>query len=166
MNRNYVMIFKTSLDKPAKLITAFVTLLFVVIIVTVFVMIDASQKEIKIIVPVLIVSIYVFTFLYAPKAYIVTSDALCVVRRINKKEIYKQQIKSARVLNANELQGIIRVFGVGGLFGYFGKFHQSNFGSLTLYATRRDRCVLLMTDDKKIIVTPDEPAEFIKALNV
>ena len=166
MNRNYVMIFKTSLDKPAKLITAFVTLLFVVIIVTVFVMIDASQKEIKIIVPVVIVSIYVFTFFFAPKAYIVTSDALCVVRRINKKEIYKQQIKSARVLNANELQGTIRVFGVGGLFGYFGKFHQSNFGSLTLYATRRDRCVLLMTDDKKIIVTPDEPDEFIKALNV
>ncbi len=56
----------------------------------------------------------------------------------------------------------IRIFGVGGLFGYFGKFANKEMGNMTWYATRRDKTVLVTTTgNKKIIVTPDEPEAFV-----
>ncbi len=59
----------------------------------------------------------------------------------------------------------IRTFGVGGLFGYYGEFVNWKLGNMTWYATRRDKTVLIETvDDKKLIVTPDEPEAFIKQL--
>ena len=58
------------------------------------------------------------------------------------------------------------MFGVGGLFGYYGNFVNSTLGSMTWYATRRDKAVLITTlENKKIIVTPDSPEEFVASFN-
>jgi hypothetical protein len=55
------------------------------------------------------------------------------------------------------MRGTIRTFGVGGLFGYFGKFHTPNIGHITFYATQRVNKVLIVTKQgKKIILTPDD----------
>jgi hypothetical protein len=56
----------------------------------------------------------------------------------------------------------MRTFGNGGLFGYTGKYYNSRFGKMTWYCTQRKNYVLLiLSDKKKIVITPDNPAELL-----
>lgn len=76
--------------------------------------------------------------------------------------IERSHIKSLQLLDKKKLKGAIRTFGVGGLFGYYGKFANSTLGSMTWYATRMDKAILIETiANKKIIVTPDEPEKLV-----
>jgi hypothetical protein len=55
---------------------------------------------------------------------------------------------------------------MGGLFGYYGNFVNFSLGRMTWYATRRDKPVLVKTtDNRKIIVTPDDPDTFVNELS-
>ncbi len=54
---------------------------------------------------------------------------------------------------------------MGGIFGYYGVF-STELGDITFHATRRDRMVMLTKyDDSKIILTPDQPDEFVNELD-
>ena len=60
----------------------------------------------------------------------------------------------------------IRVFGVGGLFGYFGLFRNSRYGTMIWYATRRDQFVVIeRSNGKTIVLTPDDPNLFVSEWN-
>lgn len=57
----------------------------------------------------------------------------------------------------DDLKWSIRTFGNGGVFGYYGKFFNNSFGSMTWFATRRENFVMLiLKDGRKIVVTPDD----------
>lgn len=62
------------------------------------------------------------------------------------------------------MMGSIRVFGIGGLFGYIGYFKNSILGKYKAYATHSDKTVLIITKNARIIVTPDDPLEFTESL--
>ena len=66
-------------------------------------------------------------------------------------------ITEARILNSNEMSGLIRTFGNGGLFGYYGKFYNTKLKHLTLYTTQRKNRILIETSQsKKIVISPDD----------
>jgi len=105
----------------------------------------------------LFVAILLGSWLYAPQSYTVDSNGLTISRPIGKVNIKLSDIKQVRTLADNETKGGIRTFGVGGLFGYFGKFHTPGIGHSTFYATQRKNRILLVTNnDKKIVITPDD----------
>lgn len=63
------------------------------------------------------------------------------------------------------MMGSIRIFGIGGIFGYIGKFKNSILNNYTAYVTHRKKTVLVVTDnDEKILISPDDPMEFINSL--
>lgn len=62
------------------------------------------------------------------------------------------------------MSGSIRTWGIGGLFGYIGYFHNSELGSYKAYATKGANSVILEVADQRIVVTPDHPQFFVKAL--
>jgi hypothetical protein len=105
----------------------------------------------------LFVAILLGSWLYAPQSYAVDSNELTINRPIGKVSIKLADITQVRSLADNEMKGTIRTFGVGGLFGYFGKFHTPNIGHTTFYATQRQNRILITTkQDKKIVLTPDD----------
>jgi hypothetical protein len=61
--------------------------------------------------------------------------------------------------------GSIRTFGIGGVFGFIGHFRSPVLGSYRAYATDAANAVVLDFGAKKLVVTPDSPAEFIAALH-
>ena len=72
---------------------------------------------------------------------------------------------NVELLDKERLNGSIRTFGVGGLFGYWGRFANSKIGVMTWYATRRDNAVLITKfNNKKIVLTPDEPELFVSTI--
>jgi hypothetical protein len=159
------MTYKTSLDNLAKGITIGVTILFVAILIGQFLIIKDTGWAVPIITTVTLFLIYFISFAFSPINYEVSAQHLSIHRLLIDVNIDRNQIKSVELLDKEQLAWVIRTFGVGGLFGYYGKFANSKLGSMTWYATRRDKTVLIETlDNKKIILTPDEPEKFVAHL--
>ncbi|RZK25712.1 MAG: hypothetical protein EOO43_04800 [Flavobacterium sp.] len=160
------MIYKTSLDKVAKGITIGVTILFAAVIIGEFSIIKDEGKALPIYTTAALLLIYFIVFAFRPLNYTLTSDQLIISRLFPNVSIDRNDIKSLELLNEQDIRSSVRTLGVGGLFGYFGKFANLKLGSMTWYATRTDRTVLVRTVDKrKIILTPDEPEKFVADFN-
>ncbi len=100
--------------------------------------------------------------LLKPLNYEITENELIIRRLIKSVHIERSDIESIELLDKSELKGTVRTFGVGGLFGWYGKFANSKLGDMTWYVTRRDKPVLIIKKDgKKILISPDEAAAFL-----
>jgi Bacterial PH domain len=155
------MTFGVSLDGLAKGITIGVTVLFSIIIGVQLIpayKIDPLGSGFLIL---FLTLIYLCCILFRPMSYKLTADSLIIHRLFNDIVLNRKDILIVREVARADMRLTIRTFGVGGLFGYFGKFSNATIGKMTLYATRRDKTVLVETSDKKLILTPDNPAEFI-----
>ena len=97
-----------------------------------------------------------FCFLYAPKSYALNNDKLVIHRSLNDKFIPIDSIIDIRLINKSELKGTIRTFGVGGIFGNYGKFYSNGLGNYTMFGTQSKNYVLIKTNSKKYVITPDE----------
>lgn len=84
----------------------------------------------------------------------------------NNKIIPFSEIEKVERLPKSEANRMIRAFGNGGLFGYTGLFSHGTHGGMRLYATSANNMVLLfLRNGKKIVISPNEPENFIEALN-
>ena len=160
------MTYKTSLDNLAKVVTIVITILFAAIIVGQFSLINDNGKSVPIFTTILLSLIYFGTFSFRPISYKLTDNKLIVHRPLSDIKIDRTEIKSVEQLDKAKLSWAVRIFGVGGLFGYWGKFSNTKIGSMTWYATRRNNAVLVTTiHNKKIILTPNEPEKFVTEFN-
>jgi hypothetical protein len=160
------MTYKASLDKTAIVITTAVTILFAFIIGGQYAIIKDHGRAIPMYTTTACLVIYFLAFAFRPLSYIVTSDVLIVRRPLFNVHIKRANIKSIELLDREKIRGSLRIAGVGGLFGYYGGFASFSLGFMIWYATRRDTPVLVRTaDNKKIILSPDEPAKFVDELS-
>lgn len=160
------MTFKASLDRLAKGVTIAVSILFAIVVAAQVYLYLSGAHLSAFLTAIPILLIYFATYSFRPINYDITSDKLVIHRAIKNVIIRRKDIKRVEPINKDQMKWTIRTFGVGGLFGYYGEFVNSKLGEMTWYATRRDKTVLIETvDDKKLIVTPDEPEAFIKQLS-
>jgi len=154
------MTYKASLDKLAKWTTL---LVFVILIVvgcrSIIELITTILTVKEIIVHSLILLLFflmlLLSWLFAPTAYSISENNLIIHRKISDVSIHLASITTIQQLTSQQIKGTIRTFGVGGLFGYFGKFHVPKIGSCTVYATQRKNIILIETLKKKYVITPD-----------
>jgi hypothetical protein len=157
------MKFNASLDKLALVITLVVTIIFASIIIVPLVLTTDSVQSIFSI--LILVIIYLIVFLYRPLYYRTTDNLLVIHRPLSDIKINLIDIKSIELLDKESLKGTIRTFGVGGLFGYWGKFSNNKIGVMTWYATKRENAVLITTfSNKKVLLTPDNPELFVSVI--
>ena len=160
------MTYKTSLDNLAKVITIIITILFAVIIIGQFSLIKDEGKSVPIFTTFLLSLIYFGTFLFRPISYKLTDDKLIINRLFFDIKINRTEIKNVEQLDKEKLSWALRIFDVGGLFGYWRKFSNTKIGRMTWYATRRNNAVLFTTIyNKKIVLTPNEPEKFVTEFN-
>ncbi len=62
------------------------------------------------------------------------------------------------------MAGSARLLGIGGLFAFLGTFRSELLGTYRAYATDGANAVLLELDNANVVVTPDSPAEFVRAV--
>lgn len=159
------MKFNASLDKLAKAVTFIITIIFVSIIIGQLVFIIDSVQSISLFSILILVIIYLIVFLYRPIYYSTTDKLVVIHRPISDIKINLIDIKSVELLDKERLKWTIRTFGVGGFFGYWGKFTNSKIGVMTWYATKRENAVLITTfSNKKILLTPDNPELFVSVI--
>lgn len=152
MNYNTLNLYKASLDKTAIIITILVSLLFGALVVFDFILPLA----------ILLIMIYLICLNLKPFRYEINENEIIIRRLIKSVRISRSDIESLKLLDESELRGTIRTFGVGGLFGWYGKFTNGQLGDMTWHVTRRDKIVLINTKDgKKILISPDEAESFV-----
>jgi hypothetical protein len=62
------------------------------------------------------------------------------------------------------MRGSIRLLGVGGLFAAVGHFQNARLGRYRAWATDGTRSVVLAFPDRKVVLTPDDPEAFTRAV--
>ncbi|MCE6991859.1 PH domain-containing protein [Dyadobacter sp. CY323] len=157
------MKYKASWDNLTKIITVGVTVLFLGIFGSLFVTDGKPDAGSSVVIAVILFVTYFVSYIFRPVGYAVSDGKLIIQRPFNEVVIEKSKIRSVEILDDEKLKWTFRTFGVGGLFGYYGKFYNSKIGHMTWYATRRNKAVLVKTvNNKNIILTPDEAADFVR----
>ncbi len=103
---------------------------------------------------------------FAPFDYAIAKGYVTVNRIGKNIRIPIKTITSTRYIRRCDLGCMIRTFGVGGFFGSYGKFRSSKLGPMDAYITNSKNLVLIeYSDNKKILLSPDKPQEFIEKIN-
>jgi Bacterial PH domain len=154
--------FTTSLDKFNKITTIIISAILLAVLILVFFLTPADGQNVAKSVSIIPIIAFIVVYLLRPNNYSVSADKLLIHRMINNVEINRNNIQSVQEIDVSKIKNSIRTFGVGGFFGSFGKFWNSTLGNMTWYVTRKNNYVLVETkDQKKIILTPDKPEEFV-----
>ncbi len=159
------MKYKTSLDNLAKGVTIGITILFGTIVIGQFSIIKNEGESIPIYTTVVLLLIYFGVFVFRPINYSITTTKIIVHRLFGDVHINKTEINSVELIGKEKLRWSLRIFGVGGLYGYFGRFANIKLGRMTWYATRRDKAILIITQNGKIVITPNDPEKFVLEYN-
>jgi hypothetical protein len=104
------------------------------------------------------------SYAYSPRGYIISEGSILVKRLIGNLRIPLDGIREARAAAADDFDGCVRLFGNGGLFGYYGLFRTSKLGKCTWYATNRANMVVVITGAKTALFSPNDRDGFLAAV--
>jgi hypothetical protein len=68
------------------------------------------------------------------------------------------------VADPEAMRRSLRLFGNGGMFGFTGWLRNRRLGVYRAFATDPARAVVLTLGQRKIVITPADPAAFVRAL--
>jgi hypothetical protein len=102
---------------------------------------------------------------WAPKSYRVEQDDLIVKRLAGEVRIPLAGLRNARIMRPDETRGAVRIWAVGGCFGYFGRF-LNGLETQTWYVTDTRKCVRLDCVPDTVVISPSDPPAFLSALPV
>jgi hypothetical protein len=103
-------------------------------------------------------------YAYSPRGYIISEGSVLVRRLMGSVRIPLDGIRDVRAAGPEDLRGCIRVFGNGGLFGYYGLYRTSRLGICNWYVTNRSNAVVLITGTKTAVFSPDDVNGFVMAI--
>ena len=152
--------FSASYDKSTKILTVVLGVLLAAIafILTMNMAIIGGG------VAAVIMLMYGVAYAYSPRDY-VSSDRSMVVRRLaGNVRIPLDGIRDARAGTKDDLAGCIRLWGNGGVFGYYGLFQTSKLGRCRWYVTNRRNAVVVVTDQQTTLFSPDDVDGFLVAI--
>jgi hypothetical protein len=145
--------FPASYDRRTKIISALVTAFLVVIAIAVQSVFAA----------VLAIVVAALSYAYSPRGYRLTAGAILVKRPIGNVSIPLDGIRQARRAEPGDLAGSIRLWGSGGMFGYYGLFYTSGLGNSRWYVTNQANLVVLL-GDRPAVLSPDDVDGFLAAV--
>lgn len=154
-------------DKVVKAVTSGVIALLLVLSLLISYLAYMYGDQLSLILTILLItdcSIIMVPYLFAPRAFSITSKGILIKRLIGGILIPFDDVLSVRRVKV----GLgARLFGSGGLYGYYGLFYVSGLGRVWMYATDKDKLLLIKTrKGKNYIVSPSDPAMFMERLKV
>jgi Bacterial PH domain len=112
--------------------------------------------------PTLLVVLLAVPLALSPAGYAVGSGDLAVVRRGTRPLLFP--LGSLLAARPAAMPRSIRVLGSGGVFGWWGRYANRDWGSFKAYATDRRHGVLLEWPGFKLFVSPEDPEALCRAV--
>jgi len=148
------MSFSASFDRNTKIISAIVCLGLLAVAVFVHNFVAACLS-------LLVLALCVA---YSPRGYVVEGQSILVKRLAGAVRIPLAGVHEARRATPDDFHGCVRLWGSGGLFGYYGVFSTSKLGKSTWYLTNRNNAIVVTADAKTLLFSPDDTAAFLTAI--
>jgi len=109
--------------------------------------------------PVLVFGCALFTV----RGYVIIPDAILVRRLFWTTRLPRAGLKSAS-FEPGVMSKSLRTFGNGGFFSFTGWYWNKSLRSFRAYVTDLNRTVVLRYADRTVVISPDEPEEFVMQL--
>jgi hypothetical protein len=148
--------FSASYDSTTRAISAAVCLLLMVVAWVV------HMVFIALLFPLLIGLAYA----YSPRGYAISGGAIVVQRLIGNIRVPLAEIREMRAGTREDFTGCLRLWGNGGQFGYYGVYQTTKLGKCYWYVTNRSKTVIVATQTRILVLSPDDLAGFIGAAGV
>jgi hypothetical protein len=148
------MPFSASYDRTTKILSGIVCFGLLAIVFAIH----------SFIVDVLTLLVLLAALAYSPRGYVVEGQSILVRRLAGTVRIALNGVREVRKTTAEDWRGCIRLWGSGGLFGYYGLFSTAKLGKSTWYVTNRSHAVVVITDAKTVLFSPDDPDSFLSAI--
>lgn len=157
--------FDAPLGRTVKLATGASLLILVTVIVVPQLALSGKPAPIWVrwIVPSLVLTVFGVVALFSVRGYAVTGRELWIQRACWQTRYSLDQLQSAHA-DPGAMQGSLRMAGNGGLFAFTGWFRNKKLGTYRAFVTDQTRCVVMEFKDRKIVVSPGDPAGFLRAL--
>jgi hypothetical protein len=149
------------LERNARLVTALAAL---VAVLAPMALLLAQPRGLLVLVasPTLLVAVVALPLVLSPAGYAVGSGDLAVLRRGTRPLLFP--LGSLLAARPTAMPRSLRMFGSGGMFGWWGRFANRDWGRFKAYATDRRRGLLLEWPGFKLFVSPEDPEAFCRAV--
>jgi hypothetical protein len=145
--------FSASYDSTTKVISAVTCLVLIAVAWAVHIVFVAA------LLPLLVV----FAYAYSPRGYRLSGQAIVIKRLIGNIQVPLAGIREIRAGTPDDFTGCLRLWGNGGIFGYYGIFQTSKLGKCYWYVTNRSKPVIVATETRILVLSPDDVAGFMAA---
>lgn len=152
-----------SLDKTAKILTVLGLVISIAVLYPILVRKGETGTLFSAIMGLFLFFVMAYSYYYSTKGYTLKDSKLIIHRPAGDKVISLKKLKGVYDFKKIEKGLTIRLFGNGGLFGYFGHFNNDKIGRFKMYSTKGWDFYILDFGKEKIAISPDEP-EFIGAI--
>jgi hypothetical protein len=100
-------------------------------------------------------------YAFSPRRYTIADRSIIINRLLGTVRIPLDGVREIRPATADDVAGGIRLWGNGGLFGYYGLFRTSKLGNCRWYVTNRKNMVVVITANATVLVSPDDVDGFL-----
>jgi len=148
------MPFSASYDRTTRIVSAVVCLGLLAVVFAVH----------SLILGCLSLLVLLLGFAYSPRGYVLEGRSIWVNRAAGRVRIALDDVREARRATPDDFRGCVRLWGSGGLFGYYGLFSTTRLGKSTWYVTNRKNCVIVIGGGKTVLFSPDDPDSFLATI--
>ncbi|MFN7920952.1 MAG: PH domain-containing protein [Bryobacteraceae bacterium] len=110
------------------------------------------------------VAVIGLSYAYSPRGYEISGGAFRVKRLIGDIVVPLDRLRFVRDATAADFWGCVRLWGSGGLFGYYGKYWSKALGRSTWYVTDRNKAVVVTDGERTMLVSPEDRDQFVAAI--
>lgn len=155
-------IFTTQMDNTVKIIT---TIVHFAILPIPIVLYFQAGIELALLNVLILGVLFSLTYVLRPFQYAIDELGITVHKKILPKTIPFDNIASIETIAYKELKVRLRLWGSGGLWGWFGIFLSAEYGKLNMQITEKNNLLLISTKDEKyIVLSPTEVIAFAEAV--
>ena len=105
--------------------------------------------------------VLILAYGYSPRGYFCSRRSIVVKRLLRNVQFPLEGVREVRRATQEDFRGAIRLWGDGGLFGYYGLFRTSTLGKCTWYVTNRSHAVVAITETRTALFSPDDVEGFV-----
>jgi hypothetical protein len=153
--------FPASYDRTTKIISAVIS----VMLLGIALVLQSALGGAIALLPVLLCLLTVLlSYGLSPRGYVVSNRSIIINRLLGNIHVSLEGAREARKATGDDLGGCFRLWGSGGMFGYYGLFQTSRLGTCSWYVTARERTVVVVTGSKTVLFSPDDVEGFLAAI--
>ena len=152
-------IFGARYDRLTKIVSAVVVVLLVAVP-----LMAMRTRVVAVFAALATAAVIGLSFAFSPRGYEISGGAFRVKRLIGDVVFPLDRLRFVREATAADFWGCVRLWGSGGLFGYYGWFWSKALGRSRWYVTERRKAVVVTDGDQVILVSPEDHDGFVAAI--